>query len=103
MILLIGADSGLTIATSLFAETMLPNPMFISFINTPPLFPEINNPLNLLNILNLFPYLFNFTLYFHNIFGNYQIIRLGTNGVYLPVHFLHQEIKLAANRLIQGK
>ena len=32
MILLIGADSGLTMAINRFAETMFPNPILISFI-----------------------------------------------------------------------
>ena len=92
MIRLIGADSGLTMATKRLAETMLPKPMLISFIHA--------SLSVLFNVLDLLPYFFDFRFDIDHNPGERHILRLGANGIGLPVDFLNQEIQLASDRLV---
>jgi hypothetical protein len=72
-----GADSGLTIATSLFADTILPKPIFINFIfiKKPPVVKKANFIIQVeyiqfaqLKSLKLLIYLFYSLLSFNAIF-----------------------------------
>jgi len=66
-ILLIGAESGDTTATIFSAFSILPKPIFTS--------------LRLLKVLNLLPYLFNFSLYTNNNHRNICVLRFTSDCV----------------------
>jgi hypothetical protein len=84
---LIGADSGLIMATTLQPITMLPNPIFnkLKFIASPSF-----------DILHLFANFFDFVFQLQDIFRHVGVVGLRANRIDFPVHFLNEEIELAA-------
>lgn len=94
---LMGADSGLTTATSRLAETRLPKPMLTSFNPHPPFLPfqhprlpsVSKNRWALFNVLHLFPNLLNLRLDIHHMSGNFDIAALGADGIRFPVKLLN--------------
>lgn len=93
MIRLIGADSGPMMVTTRWADTILPNPILISLMS-------ISYSLPLLNILDLFPDLFNLTLHFNDSLGHRRITAFGGNGVGFTIKFLYQEVHTPTDRMI---
>ena len=56
--------------------------------------------LPLLNILDLFPDLFNLTLHFNDSLGHRRITAFGGNGVGFTIKFLYQEVHTPTDRMI---
>src|SRR5579875_3386822 len=88
MILLIGAESGLTMAMMRLAATMLPNPMLIS---------RVSMAAVLLEVLNLLPQALQLALDRDHALGDLQVVGLAPDGVDLPPQFLDDEVQGAAH------
>src|SRR3979411_116322 len=85
-------------ATSLRASVVLPVPEGALRMSSSGLLFEV---LALLfDILDLLPHALELGLEIHHHRRDAGVLRLGSDGVDLPVHLLHQELQLAAGRRI---